>query len=231
MTKKIYLTAITGVFFLSLTSSVNATTINYFSQDSDADKTSVYTYFDNFLIETFNQAPINTAPSGSLDQSWTWTGSANVVNGSASGQYAAPFGTTSRDQSNYLSVPNPSSSGSITAQLGATYDYFGLWWGSVDTYNTISFFNGSTLTQSFTGSDIKNGNDEYGNQTAPSTNVYVNFLDLERFDSFVLTSTSLAFEIDNIAVGNAPVPEPATMLLFGTGLVGLSSLRFRKKKK
>ena len=64
----------------------------------------------------------------------TCNGDYDIVTGSFSGYYAEPAGISSA----YLTVPKPS----VTLQkadftLGVTASYFGLYWGSIDNYNSI----------------------------------------------------------------------------------------------
>ena len=107
------------VLVFGLSRLASATTITYSSLDSAADKTSIYTYFDNFQIETFNNTTLNTIGSVTgLDQSWAWAGTASTKNGSVKSSNAAPDGLSQPDQTNYLSAPNPLRSGNVTASLG-----------------------------------------------------------------------------------------------------------------
>ncbi|GFE60653.1 PEP-CTERM sorting domain-containing protein [Geobacter sp. AOG2] len=226
--KKMMVLLAGAVLLLTQNTAVNAYTIDYSHATTGSEFTSNYSStLNDFKLLTFDGTTPGNVNSSSTksDLPWTWTGTATVVNGSATGLYAAPFGAGTADTSNFLAVPNPTANGSVRVQLGALYNYFGLWWGSVDSYNTLSFYNGDMLVASFTGADAISASVANGNQTASSTNLYVNFLDLPLFDRFVMGSTNFAFEADNIAIGNSalPVPEPGTMVLLGIGLFAVAT--------
>jgi hypothetical protein len=120
----------------------------------------------------------------------------------------------------------------VVENLDGAFDFF---WGSVDTYNLIEFFDGDTVVASFSGTDIAeaigftaadaNGSGNFG------FDAYVSFEGL--FDSAQLSiipdvGAGIAFEV---ATEKQAVPEPASLLgLAVVGMVGGGSLLKRSKE-
>jgi hypothetical protein len=129
------------------------------------------------------------------------------------------------DTTQYLSVLG---NGSVTVTLSAPANQISFYWGSIDSWNTITFRDGIT-TQSFTGASITPKFDN-GCQQDKNCNGLVTFQDLSRsFTSFTMTSSKNSFETDNFLASQVqlsrPVPEASTWVMmilgfFSVGLVG-----------
>jgi hypothetical protein len=157
--------------------------------------------------------------AGSLPS--TFSGSVQVVTGTSSA-YATPWG----DQTSYVVVPwsgAPSGSASFTPGSNS-YNYVGLYWGSVDGYNALKIYQNGGVVYTLTGSEVLHPANGYQGAGGSS---YVNIYGLDGITSIEFISDGVAFEFDNLVMGNTPVPEPATLLLFGGGLVGLAAWRRR----
>jgi len=116
----------------------------------------------------------------------------------------------------------------VTIAFANPLDYFGLYWGTPSANNTISFFNGNTLLQSFSGAAVVSG-------VTSSAAVYANFFAEpgESFNKVVLSDSSIAFESDNHAykVASQPVPEPVTSLTaFASVVTGVLMKRQQQRK-
>ncbi|MEB3293670.1 MAG: PTPA-CTERM sorting domain-containing protein [Synechococcales bacterium] len=148
-----------------------------------------------------------------------------VVSGSLAGQYAQPL----NDATRYLTLGGSNEPSPVTINLASLHDYFGLYWGSIDRYNSIEFFSGGTSVGAFTGAVVAGatGLTADGGQFSNASNRYVNFFAGagEAFDRIVLTSTSPAFESDNHAFRQ--VPTPALL----PGLIGLGAGLWRKRRQ
>jgi hypothetical protein len=186
-----------------------------------------------------------TLPSG---LTISYDGDAGPVSGSMPGIHAAPylsggnglgFGPSGGTQANDVdgtTYITAGGAGSVTLQFPTLETYLGILWGSVDGFNSLSFYNGATLIRTVTGSDVMvSPNGEQGaNGTAY---VNINATGESTFDRVVATSGWNAFEFDDVAFNEKisaisdlaadPIPEPAGLGLFGIGLLGLGFVRRR----
>lgn len=193
-----------------------------------------YANFDNLALGNTGGV------SGGLTVSFT--GDAGIVQGSASGLYAAPYlsnnnGTSFGDTSNGLDTTKYLSTGigTVTLTLPGLSNYFGLLWGSVDSYNSLELFNGNTLVGTVTGDNVTSAAD--GDQGANGT-FYVNINSDIAFNTVELLSTQYAFEVDNVAYNSPvtrlgldnPVPEPSSLSLIAAGIGILGTFAWLKKR-
>jgi hypothetical protein len=132
----------------------------------------------------------------------------------------------------------------LSSTPGLWLSYLGLYYGSIDNYNEIAFYSGDSLISGsgiledgvITGAEILAEQDgTSGDRFGEGSNVYVNLFfgpDDQKFTAFEFRTTGIAFETDNIVTGvtSSAVPEPASVLLLGIGLIGLAGVRRKFKK-
>jgi len=163
--------------------------------------------------------------AGSPPVGWAYDGSFSITTGSDDYK-AAPAGDTGNEYfcvPEYTGTPNPSG-GTASATFGSDQNYLGLYWGSIDTYNTLTLWQDGNLVGTVTGTQVLTLSGDPSGATSGNrdNSRYVNVTGV-LFDEVKFTSTSRAFELDNLAV----VPVPGAVLLGFLGL-GAAGLKLRK---
>ena len=205
-------------------SGVRATTIDI----SAGDPGSLLPNDPSATVVTFDDLPVGSLPSYGF-VGGTLTGDGAIEDTSLPGKFAQPAG----DPTGYLTVSYPSAAGTVDFTLSSQANYFGLYWGSMDSYNSITFLENQEQIATFSGAAVADltGLVANGDQQSSLSNRYINFYLGDNFyNEVVLSTADFGFEVDNIAFGDPPVPipEPGTLILLGSLLCFILLRRIRR---
>jgi len=215
---------VAGVFLLAMFQSAQATSISVSAEAPGA----LLPSLPSATILTFDDIPVGRLPSYQFNRG-VLSGSGAEEDSSVVAKFAQPAG----DATGFLTVSYPSASGAVSLIFTNPQNYFGLYWGSMDSYNSITFLENNELIATYSGTNVATltGLVANGDQQSASSNRYIEFnFDAGFYGQVILSTTSYGFEVDNIAFGDppSPIPEPSTLLVFGASLSGLALVRRRR---
>ena len=178
-------------------------------------------------VLTFDDLPIGILPFYAFDGG-TLSGSGAILDVWLP-QSAPPAGDTTK----YLAVSYPDEVGSVQLSLSTAENYFGLYWGSMDSWNSIAFLSNHAQIAAFSGTETADlaGLAASGDQQSFTSSRYINFyLGATFYDEVILSTATFNFEVDNVAFGDPPpeIPEPSPLILRGFALGGAVVLSRRR---
>lgn len=156
----------------------------------------------------------------------TFTGDPVLLATGDTSTSAAPY----NDATQYVSVGSVVTPGTTGMVLpaGPAVQYIGLYWGSIDNYNTITITDAGGNTTAINSSTFPILDPANGDRGLAGS-AYVNIFDSFAITGVTFSSSQKAFEFDNVALAGA-VPEASTWAMMILGFLGLGFLGYRKTR-
>ena len=222
--KKYFAGTVAAACLLAVPQSTQATPIVVSAEAPGA----LFPSLPSATVLTFDDLPVGSLPSYQFSGG-TLSGSGAEEDTSLVGKYAQPAG----DATSFLTVSYPSATGAVHLLFINPENYFGLYWGSMDTYNSVTFLKNNEQIATYSGTNIASltGLVANGQQQSASSNRYIEFyLGTDFYDEVILSTADYGFEVDNIAFGEPPSPisEPGSLMVLGSSLYGVALVLRRR---